>query len=358
MEGTSSAITFDIMPQATVEEMITVNTNAPLPSYDETALCSNAFRIMRQMVNNWLREVSLHKNMYADYQLVHFYRWIRSDKAFLYDPALRRSLNVLMRKLFLQMLSEFQKLGCQIIYADFTKIVIHTGKKVVEDAIGYAEYIVQTIRNKELFHSIHLSYQESWKFLLWLDATNYAGIKANLPTDNSSQSNDVTLEMNWAISEALPDGECSSSFENFISSYIEQLTEGRSEVEALSHLSYSLYESVQKLFKMSGEIKDGMALSLINTVVKALSADKNLEEKVINFTSTKMKNSKTTNSFQLTSIRCNMLQLIGVPEFSDLAVWKEPFKSYTLQEVICKVCNHCRDLDLCKDKHRAIKDGK
>lgn len=53
-----------------------------------------------------------------------------------------------------------------------------------------------------------------------------------------------------------------------------------------------------------------------------------------------------------------MLRLIGVAEFSDSAVWQEPFDTYVLNEVICKACNHCRNLDLCKDKHRAIKDGK
>lgn len=180
LEGASSAVTFDIMPQASLEEMIGSTPVGLLPSYDETALCSSAFRIMRQMIKKWLTEVSLHKNIYSDYQIVHFYRWIKSQSAFLYDPALRRTLNMLMRKLFLQIMAEFQRLGCQIIYADFTKIVIHTGKKGAVDAISYADYIVQTIRNKEIFHSIHLSYQESWNFLLWLDPSNYAGVKTNL----------------------------------------------------------------------------------------------------------------------------------------------------------------------------------
>lgn len=52
-----------------------------------------------------------------------------------------------------------------------------------------------------------------------------------------------------------------------------------------------------------------------------------------------------------------MLRLIGIGEFSDLAVWKEPMNSYVLNEVICKACNHCRDLDLLKDKNKALKDG-
>lgn len=52
-----------------------------------------------------------------------------------------------------------------------------------------------------------------------------------------------------------------------------------------------------------------------------------------------------------------MLRLIGIGEFSDLAVWTESTGGFVLNEVICKACNHCRDLDLVKDKDKALKDG-
>lgn len=52
-----------------------------------------------------------------------------------------------------------------------------------------------------------------------------------------------------------------------------------------------------------------------------------------------------------------MLRLIGIGEFSDLATWKENSHSFVLSEVICKACNHCRDVDLVKDKDKAMKDG-
>ena len=74
IEGTSSTVAFDTMPQASLEEMMG---NAPAPSlanYDETALCSGAFRVLKTMVTSWLRDVSVHRNVMADYQLVHFYR--------------------------------------------------------------------------------------------------------------------------------------------------------------------------------------------------------------------------------------------------------------------------------------------
>ena len=184
MEGANAAITFDTIPQASLDDMITnPNLLQMLPSYDETALCSAAFRIMRSMVNGWLREVSINRNVYSDFQIVHFYRWMRSTSSFLYDPALRRSLNTLMKKLFLQIVSEFKVLGVDIIYADFTKIIINSGKKSIIDGISYADYVCQSIRNKELFHSVHLSYQQCWSFLLWMDVYNYSGLKGKVPSE-------------------------------------------------------------------------------------------------------------------------------------------------------------------------------
>lgn len=73
IEGTNSSVAFDAAPQVSVDEMITGQGSA-LSSYDETALCSAAFRVVRAMVNSWLRDVSIRRNVYADYQIVHFYR--------------------------------------------------------------------------------------------------------------------------------------------------------------------------------------------------------------------------------------------------------------------------------------------
>merc|ERR1712038_2017737 len=52
---------------------------------------------------------------------------------------------------------------------------------------------------------------------------------------------------------------------------------------------------------------------------------------------------------EVTKLKRNLLRLIGTGEFSDAAEWKDPCLSFVLPEVICKQCNHCRDIDLCKD---------
>lgn len=52
---------------------------------------------------------------------------------------------------------------------------------------------------------------------------------------------------------------------------------------------------------------------------------------------------------QVNKLRRDLLRLIEVGEFSDDAQFRDPCSSYVLPEVICRNCNFCRDLDLCKD---------
>uniref|UniRef100_A0A8D8VQ89 DNA polymerase epsilon catalytic subunit n=3 Tax=Cacopsylla melanoneura TaxID=428564 RepID=A0A8D8VQ89_9HEMI len=184
LEGTSGAVSFDTMPQASLEEMVE-GTTLTLPSYDETALCSAAFKVLRAVVSTWLKDIARDQNVFADFQLVHFYRWLRSPHSLLYDPAIRRTLHNLMKKLFMQLIAELKRLGSTIVYANFHKIIICTRKRTVADAIGYVEFVVQSIRNKELFHGIDISYNQCWLYLMWLDPWNHGGIKGNLPENIS-----------------------------------------------------------------------------------------------------------------------------------------------------------------------------
>lgn len=198
------------------------------------------------MVTAWLKDVTLYQNVFADFQIIHFYRWLRDPNSLLHDPALRRILHTLMNKLFLHLVSEFKRLGAVIVFANFNKLVICTKKRRIADAITYVEYIVDAIRNKELFHSIDISFSQCWLYLSWHDLSNNGGIKGKVPNsengaanpepaddenDHQAQSEGVTddgenatgpvIEMNWNLAEYLPDWcGAQSNFNNVIASYI------------------------------------------------------------------------------------------------------------------------------------------
>ncbi|XP_048641832.1 DNA polymerase epsilon catalytic subunit A isoform X2 [Marmota marmota marmota] len=250
MEGAGSmGISFDVIQQASLEDMVTGNQASSAPaSYDETALCSSTFRILKSMVVGWVKEIMQYHNVYADNQVVHFYRWLQSSSSLLHDPALHRTLHNMMKKLFLQLVAEFQRLGSSVVYANFNRIILCTRKRRIEDAIAYVKYITNSIHSKELFHSLTISFSRCWEFLLWMDPSNYGGIKGKVPSgihcgqqepqkgeeaedeqeDEEEQEESVEesevedlLENNWNILQFLPQAaSCQSYFLMIVSAYI------------------------------------------------------------------------------------------------------------------------------------------
>ncbi|EFX76057.1 hypothetical protein DAPPUDRAFT_55507, partial [Daphnia pulex] len=118
VEDTSSSTAFDVpQGQVSLKDMLNDNHTAELISYIESAMCLTVFQVLKSVVTSRLRDISVHRNVFTDFQVIHFYRWLRSPTSLLYDPALRRMLQNLVR--FVQLLAEFQRLGASVVYADF-----------------------------------------------------------------------------------------------------------------------------------------------------------------------------------------------------------------------------------------------
>ncbi|CAH1796227.1 unnamed protein product [Owenia fusiformis] len=248
IEG-ASAVSFD-NPQTYIQDMLQGQGAATmLTSYDETALCAVTFRIMKSMVHGWIRDITNYQNVFADHQVIHFYRWLTSPASLLYDPALRRTLHNMMKKLFMQLVAEFKRLGSTIVHANFSRMIICTKKRQLIDALAYVEYITNTIRAKELYHMIDITYSSNWQLLLWLDPANFGGVRAKIPTprngltgreggedsdeeqpntpereetlDQSDSEDDPEIEMNWNLVKFLPEAAaCQTHFNMIIAGYI------------------------------------------------------------------------------------------------------------------------------------------
>ncbi|XP_063895802.1 DNA polymerase epsilon catalytic subunit 1 [Helicoverpa armigera] len=365
-EGTSLATAFGANHANIQDVMANAGANASMP-YDETAQCSAAFKILRTMIASWLRDVTQYKNVFADLQISHFYRWLKTPTSLLYDPALRRTLYNLMKKLFLMLVAEFKRLGSHIVFADFNKILLCTKKNNVMDGIGYVEFVVQSIRNKELFHGIDIRYKQCWSYLLWLDEANYAGVQGKLPegltevgssqlpaASENGDDEDSAITMQWNLANFLP----APVREPFTAAVAGFLSAAYSQPKELPNLirgeiSQKLFQVTEKINSrypalrpadigrqpglkpdaFSGESKP--ALLYVNAVCKVFSLDPTLEDEV-------------------TLLRRNLLRLISVGEFSAAAEWRDACNSCLLTEIICNVCNHCRDLDLCRDTNTDV----
>ena len=359
----ASSVNYSVAPQASLEQMIAgeLGTANFSSYYDEAALSLPALRIMRTMVQYWLKDVALFGNAFADLQIIHFYRWLQSPQSLLYDPAIRRTLQSYMKKLCVLLINEMKRLGAHIVYADLSRIVICTNKFTLEDALNYMKYLLSNVQSKDLFSTIHIDATKVWTLLLWQDSANYGGIKINL--DDESEE----FEMNWKINSFLPipvqenftallAGYLGSINEKIKDFYAKQANKSSqqpdSQVENESvalfsqrlvsgELTEQLMRLTQKIYKRLTDedfpLQFGSkyhlrcpSLEFVKYICKILSMDKNITSQVI-------------------KLKKDLLKIVNVREFSDEAQFVDPSLSFVIPQVICLKCNHCRDIDLCRD---------
>jgi hypothetical protein len=162
------------------------------------AASASAFRVLKAMVQNWLVDVTKTGSPHADTLLIHLHRYLHARESLLYDPALKRVVAGLMRKVFLRLVSEVRRLGAEIVYADFGRMIIATNRTDLGQAAEYARFIMDTITASPIFEFIHIEPTKYWESLLFLDEQNYAGIEVSLqslddPAEISSSPSSSSL---------------------------------------------------------------------------------------------------------------------------------------------------------------------
>jgi len=69
----------------------------------------------------------------------------------------------------MQLIAEFKRLGSNIVYANFSRMILCTKKRRVDDALAYVDFITNSIRSRELYRLIDISYTKYWQTLIWMD---------------------------------------------------------------------------------------------------------------------------------------------------------------------------------------------
>jgi len=59
---------------------------------------------------------------------------------------------------------------------------------------------------------------------------------------------------------------------------------------------------------------------------------------------------------EVVKLRTNLMKIVDVKTFSSKAQFVNPCLTFVLPDVICMFCNHCRDLDLCRDPELKASD--
>ncbi|KAI4322394.1 hypothetical protein L6164_022096 [Bauhinia variegata] len=349
--------------------------------YDESTSCAHAFRVLKQLIQRCLADAVTSGNVYADAILQHLYRWLCSPQSKLHDPSLHQLLHKVMHKVFALLLAEFRKLGANIVFANFSKIILDTGKYDLSAAKAYCDSLLKTLQSRDLFEWIELEPRKYWHSLLFMDQYNYGGIPEK-SDEVITETSKAEIEADWNMANNLPH-EIQDHFLLIVSEFMYvpwKYTQKQAGIRASSqngdfctpsitigtaeafesHITEYIKGQISSYFtdKLLGTVRDivlymkeikksenaqnmssglpqlagdfhrgDAALEFIKHVCAVLALDHNVQHDVL-------------------VMRKNLLKYVRVREFAPEAEFRDPDPSFILPNVICSYCNDCRDLDL------------
>ncbi|KAK7845202.1 dna polymerase epsilon catalytic subunit a [Quercus suber] len=336
--------------------------------FDEDTACAPAFRVLKQLIQRCLADAVTFGNVYADAILQHLYRWLCSPESKLHDPALHRILHKVMQKVFALLLAELRKLGATIIFANFSKVIIDTGKFDLSAAKAYCDSLLKTLQKRDLFEWIELEPMNFWHSLLFMDQYNYGGIPAKAD-DIVPDESQVDIVSSWNIAEYLPK-KIQDHFVFIVSQFMyipwsyaqkqaairASLQDGNLSTPSVTVAGAENFESHMTEY-LKGQISSYFTDKLLGIVrdtilhMKGMSKTENDQNISSGFPQFADKTHKGDAALEFIKhvMRKNLLKFVRVREFAPEAEFHDPCPSFNLSNVICSYCNDCRELDLCRD---------
>ncbi|RDW77291.1 DNA polymerase epsilon [Coleophoma cylindrospora] len=367
LEG-SDSISFN--PAAPTEDGATDGTQM---LYADNAFATAGVSVLREMVKAWWTEACKGSNM-ADIMVQHLVRWVENPDSFLYDRSLHYYVQMMSRKAFQQLMTDFRRVGSHVVFANANRLLLQTTKSEVGNAYAYSQYILKSIKAKPLFHFLDLEIKEYWDYLVWYDEYNYGGKGCQEVVEAENQKLDCV--MHWQLSKFLPTT-LQPIFHDWVVEFVEIMHRMKRPqigvdstprptqlpVRALGDDKEDkiiLGKEFEKPLKrqIAGLIrrqKDEMlhpelasdyhfpmlpgshlklsnpALQLVKSLMQVLSLDKNI-------------------TLEARLLRKELLALFEVREFSKEAYFNNPSTSLKIPQIICDNCTMARDFDLCRDE--------
>ena len=314
----------------------------------------------------------------ADIMVQHLVRWVENPDSFLYDRSLHYYVQMMSRKAFQQLMTDFRRVGSHVVFANANRLLLQTTKSEVGNAYAYSQYILKSIKAKPLFHFLDLEIKEYWDYLVWYDEFNYGGKACQEVIEAENQTLDCI--MHWQLSKFLP-APLQPIFHDWVVEFVEVMhklkrpsTLGDGGMDATPRPTQLpvralgddkedkiiLGKEFEKPLKrqIAGLIrrqKDEMlhpelasdytfpvlpgshlkfgnpALQLVKSLMQVLSLDKNI-------------------TLEARLLRKELLALFEIREFSNEARFENPSESLKITQVICENCTMARDLDFCRDE--------
>lgn len=349
----------------------------------ESQVSPKTFAILRSMVRTWLLDkIQGNFDSPATLAIDHFWRWVSSSVSQMHDPSIHRFVHGLMRKTFIQLLAEFKRLGSHVVYADLSRILLVTSKPP-GTAHAYATYITTAITSNELFQHVYMSTDRFYDFLLFMDPANLGGVVCEDPLAIEPPE-ELTIEMRWNIQTFLPPA-IQKDFANVIRFFIIEMYRSRQKAGTTTRVPLRVLQNgapdaTQKdanKMKEQEATKEFITRRLTRKLLKAVG---NIQEKhrehvlheadvgnfefpllpgshlpltdpILEFVKFVCATVGLARDYQVEIglLRRNLLELIGVREFSPEAVFHNPCEPVKLANVPCRHCDALRDFDFCRD---------
>jgi DNA polymerase epsilon subunit 1 len=245
-----------------------------------------------------------------------------------------------MKRSFGNLLEEFRRLGSQVIYASFDKLVISTSKSNFKIGGAYSTYLLSALQKNPLFEHLELKAVKFWDYLIWLDPYNNGGImhvEQTAEEGMEADGFDVELDMKWDIAEYLPPM-AQEAFENIIANFIgtvKQLKENELCNDFHTELSAALGSSIKRtLYKLVGDMhkRRFLAANAANQADEAMVFPSlpgccrpltNASLEFIKMVTAVFELDKNL-LYEVRLLRRDLLKLIGFAEFSGEARFSNP----------------------------------
>lgn len=361
--------------------------------YSENAFASAGVTVLREMVKAWWTEACKGSSM-ADIMVQHLVRWVESPSSFLYDRSLHYYVQMMSRKAFLQLMTDFKRVGSHVVFASPSRLLLQTTKAEVGNAYAYSQYILKSIKAKPLFHFLDLDIKEYWDYLIWYDEFNYGGKATSEVAEADFQPLDTI--MHWQLATFLPPI-YQPIFHDWVVEFIDlmhnlkrpRLPSSSSTTTSTPRLTQLPFRALTTTSSSANDDADPISA----TTATALSHDisKPLKRHILALLSRRRAElahptlaadhtyplhpgshlqslPQTSPVLQLVkslmhvfgldkslnldirALRKELLALFEIREFSPEARFENPSAALRVEGVICAECTMVRDLELCRDE--------
>jgi len=355
---------------------------------------STSLPMIRALVGVWLRDAFAANSSVADSMLHNVYRLISSSEALMHDPALHRALHALMRGTFMRLLTELQRLGCSIVYANFHKITVATNKASLADAEEYINFVISTIRsqvgeNGEDFSAlarVALRPRQYHTHLLFLDEYNFGTMHLERCHKDDVTGDSLIEEDVNRDTVVVPSVITAWSLMNYMGSEIAEeyfrIIIGRFSRDVLKKERDLIRRDGDRVMpsffdtelndKILGYKRKMISKQFASTLTRAVGEIAKEEEENRNNGNDPFRGNLLTSNDrpikpvlefvksvivilelddevdkEIHVLKRSLLAQIGVAEYSSLAKWQNPCLTLMLPDCYCKECQESRDVNVC-----------